>query len=179
MSDITAERKMIQNEETAPQAAVSESTMTRVGAAINFINTKQDKQFYFGAGGAFSNLSTPYTDLGAQEVFNVDSEITNLGVRFGEAGSAGTTEFDIKWRPADDSAAWASIFSTTPKVANTAPNNSVFDANAVSPLPSGCTAPVLSKTVFDAGDKLRCDLITTATGARDNIMIITFRPTTI
>lgn len=176
MSDITPERKMIQVEETSPQAAVSESVMTRVGAAINFINTSQNKQFFFGCGGAYSNLSTPYLDIGIQEVFNDPSEIINVGGRFGETGSSGTSTFDIQWRPKDDSSAWASIFSTKPSVSNTATNDGVFDANAVSPLPSGCTAPVLSKTTFAAGDKLRCNIDSAATGSSDFFLTVTFRP---
>ena len=176
MSDITPERKMIQNEETAPQAAVSESTMTRVGAAINFINTKQNKQFFFGCAGKYSVLTVPFTDIGIQEVFNEASEITNVGVRFGESGSSGTSTFDIQWRPGDDSSPWASIFSDKPSVANTAPNDSVFDANGVSPTPSGCTQPVLSKTAFVAGDKLRCNIDAVAVDAADLFLTITFRP---
>lgn len=176
MSDITPERKMIQNEETAPQAAVSESTMTRVGAAINFINTKQNKQFFFGCAGKYSVLTIPFTDIGIQEVFNEAAEIINVGVRYGESGSSGTSTFDIQWRDKLDANAWASIFSTKPSVANTAPNDSVFDANGVSPTPSGCTQPVLSKTTFDPGDKLRCNIDAVAVNAADLFLTITFRP---
>lgn len=176
MSDITSARNMIQNEETAPQAAVSESTMTRVGASINFINTKQNKQFFFGCGGKFSVLTIPFTDIGIQEVFNEASEIVNVGVRYGEAGSSGTSTFDIQWRDKLDANAWATIFSTKPAVANTAPNDSVFDMNAVSPTPSGCTPPVLVKSQFAIGDKLRCNIDGAAVDAADFFITITFRP---
>jgi hypothetical protein len=175
MSDITPSRTNIQIAEVQYASAVSESTFTRIGAGINFINSYQNKQFYFGAGGKFSSLTTPFTDLGIQEVFERASEIVNVLIRFGEAGSSGTSEFDLEWA-ADNSGTWATIFSTTPKVANTATNDGVFDANGVSTTPAGCTQPVLSKSTFAAGDKLRCNLTTAATGAADFIIVVQYRP---
>lgn len=175
MADITPGRTNIQVAEVQYSSAVSEATFTRIGAGINFINSYQNKQFYFGAGGPFSSLTTPFTDIGVQEVFERASEIVNVLIRFGEAGSSGTSEFDLEWA-ANGSGTWATIFSTTPKVANTATNDGVFDANGVSTTPSGCTQPVLSKSTFAAGDKLRCNLTAAATGAADFIIVVQYRP---
>ena len=175
MSDITPSRTNIQVAEVQYSSAISEATFTRIGAGINFINAYQNKQFFFGAGGAFSSLTVPFTDIGTQEVFERASEIVNVFIRFGVAGSASTSEFDLEWA-ADNSGTWASIFSTTPKVLNTATDNGVFDANGVSTTPSGCTQPVLSKSTFAAGDKLRCNIVTAATGASDFILVIHYKP---
>lgn len=177
MADVSPARNNIQIEEVQYKSAISEAVGQKIGGAINFINEYITQKFYFGVSGPFDTLSLPYTDFGYQEVFPHDAEIVNVYARYGVAGSASTSEIDIEWA-ADNSGTWASIFSTTPKVANTAADNGVFDANGVSTTPSGCTQPVLSKTNFDAGDKLRCIIETAATGADGFILVIEWRPRT-
>lgn len=168
-------RNNIYQEEVVYKAAVSEAVGSKIAGAINFINNKQNKHFDMGVTGGFSVLTVPYTDIGAQEVFETASEITNVFVKYGVAGTASTSELDIEWA-ADNSGTWASIFSTTPKVGNAASDNNVFDANTVCTLPANCTRPVLSKTTFAAGDKIRCNIVTAATGADTMVLKIEFRP---
>lgn len=175
MAEITPARNNIQVEEASYKAAVSEAVGSKIGGAINFINTYITQKFYFGVSGPFESLVLPYSDFGYQEVFPFNAEIVNVYCRYGVAGTASTSEVDIEWA-ADNSGTWASIFSTTPKVANTAADNGVFDADGVSTTPAGCTQPVLSKTTFAAGDKLRCELTAAATGADGFIIIIEWRP---
>lgn len=168
-------RNNIYQEEVVYKAAVSEAVGSKIAGAINFINNKQNKHFDMGVTGGFSVLTVPYTDIGAQEVFETASEITNVFVKYGVAGTASTSELDIEWA-ADNSGTWASIFSTTPKVGNAASDNNVFDANSVCTLPASCTRPVLSKTTFAAGDKIRCNIVTAATDADTMVLKIHFRP---
>lgn len=175
MAQVTSARNNIQQEEVQYKAAVSEAVGFKIGGAINFINDYQNKHFDMGVTGGFSVLTVPFTDIGCQEVFERASEITNVFVRYGTAGSASTSELDIEWA-ADNSGTWASIFSTTPKVGNAAPDDNVFDANSVCTLPASCTRPVLSKTTFAAGDKIRCNIVTAATGADTMVLKIHFRP---
>lgn len=175
MADVSPARNNIQIEEVQYKSAISEAVGQKIGGAINFINEYQVKQFHMGVTGGFSVLTIPYTDIGVQEVFETDSEIENVYIRFGVAGTSGTSELDIEWA-ADNSGTWASIFSTTPKVANTASDNGVFDANGVSTTPAGCTQPILSKTTFAAGDKIRCNIEDAATGASDFVIVIHYRP---
>lgn len=175
MSDVAPARNNIQVEEVRYKAAVSEAVGNKIAGSINFINEYQVKQFHMGVTGGFSVLTVPYNDIGAQEVFETDSEIVNVFVRYGTAGSSGTSELDIKWAP-DNSSTFNSIFSTTPKVGNAASDNNVFDANGISTTPANCTQPVLSKTTFDAGDKIRCDIIQAATAADTFIVVIHYRP---
>lgn len=175
MADITPGRNNIQVEEASYKAAVSEAVGSKIGGAINFINNYQNKQFFMGATGSYSALTTPFTDIGTQEVFERASEIVNVFIRFGDSGISGTSEFDIEWA-ADNSGTWASIFSTTPKITSSATDNGVFDANAVSTLPTNCTAPVLSKTTFAAGDKIRCNITSASTDSSDFVIVIHYRP---
>lgn len=175
MADVTSLRRNIQTAEVAYKAAVSESTWNKIGGAINFINNYINKQYELGCAGPYSTLTVPYTDIGTQEVFERASQITQIFITYGESGSSGTSEFDIQWA-ADNSGTWASIFSTTPKVLNTATNDNVFDMSTVCTLPSGCTRPVLSKTTFAAGDKLRCNIVSSTVGGADFIMTVKFIP---
>lgn len=174
MSNITESRKYIQNEETAPQAAVSESTMTRVGAAINFINTYQNKEWFFGPLGPYGDFAMPIIDKGSTEDFHENAEIINVRCTIGDPGSSGTNEIDLEWSA--DGVSWASIFSTTPKCDNTAAIGDVFDSEAIVPTPTGCTPAVLSKTTFDTGDRLRCKMVSAGTGAETFNVAVIFRP---
>ena len=132
-------------------------------------------QFKFGATGTYGNYSGgfPQNDVGIREVFNDNSSILQVMIASGTTGSSGTTEIDIKWAAAGSSS-FVSIFSTTPKIASTAPSNSQFDANGILTVPTGCTAPVLSKTTFNQGDQLRCDIISAMPSAADILVTIYF-----
>jgi len=175
MADFTPARNNIQVEEVGYKAAVSEAVGGKIAGAINFINDYQNKQYYMGVTGGFSSLVTPYTDIGIQEIFERASEIVNVSIRFGDSGTSGTSEFDIQWA-ADGSGTWASIFSTTPKVTSAATDNGAFDINLESATPSGCTVPVLSKSTFAKGDKIRCNITSAAVAASSFVIVIRFRP---
>lgn len=173
---VPAARNTIYIEGSQFRSAVSEDLMQRFGASINFINAYVYNQFKFGATGAYGNYSGgfPLTDMGIREVFNDNSSILQVTIASGTTGSSGTTEMDIKWAPAGSST-FNSIFSTTPKVASTAPSNSQFDSNSILSLPTGCTRPVLSNTTFNKGDQLRCDIISAMPGSSDFLITIYYR----
>lgn len=184
MSEVARLRQNIHVEETRYGAGVSEFTWQKIGGSINFINDRQTMQFHFGIARASVNsgnptydfLTTPFTNFGGPEQFPYDAEIIAASVYHGDAGSSGTTEIDIEWAAADSSS-WASIFSTTPKVASTAASEVFFDTLGNATTPTGCTVPVLSKTTFDAGDKLRCNIESVMTGNPNGFLLtLFFRP---
>lgn len=183
MSDVTERRTNIQNEEIKYKAAVSEYTWRKIAAAINFINNKQYRVFEFGFLKAISAVGTPtYRVFTAPmvisdvEPFPSDSEIVGIALQHGSSGSSGTTELDIEWT-SDNGSSWASIFSTTPKVASTAPSDAQFDTFGNATTPTGCTVPVLSKTTFAAGDILRCKALGLQAGNPNGFLIrIYYRP---
>lgn len=161
MSDITPERLMIQQEETRSQAAVSESTMSRVGGAINFINTRHIYQHDWNLNGKYNSVVTPNVGLDGFITYPFAFEIVQFMLFSGEnVGSGGITEIDVKWKP-ELSGAFASIFSTTPKFTNAAGAN---ESIRIGQSRTGWTAPVLSKTEFDAYDILRFDLLQAVSG---------------
>ena len=173
--DIVAERSIIQQEETAPQAATSESTMTRLGANQNFINLYQLDQVDFKLNGPYNIVTPPQVHLDGIITFPFNFEIVAIAISNGtNNGDSGTTELDVKWQPYDNSTPYASIFTTTPKFTPAAAAQDLcFDGDTK----TGFTAPVLSKTLFDAKDKLRVDLLQAISGVVDGAGIkIFWRP---
>lgn len=181
--DIVPERINIQEEETNYRAAVSEVLLKRMGASVNHINYYQYKHFEFGFLKALSASGNPtYNSFVAPlvisnfESFPTNSEIVGINLEHSASGSGGTTELDIEWST-ENSGTWASIFSTTPKATSAAPSNAQFDSFGNSTTPTGCTVPVLSKSTFDAGDRIRCKCLSLQTGFPNGfIMTIFYRP---
>ena len=184
-TDITPARRNVRIEETKYKAGVSESTFQAIGGAINFINYYQTMNFEFGflkldansGTPSYSGVTTPFLDFGSGECFPYNAEIIKVTCRHGAAGSGGTSEIDLKWQPVNSAAAYATIFSTTPKVTSAAASGVDFDTLGTNTTPAGCTAPVLSKTIFDAGDKIKCDILSSMTGNPNMFLVrIYFRP---
>ena len=170
MADITASRKMIQQEETAPQAAVSESTLSRVGAGINFINTKHYYNHDFNLNGFYANVPVQ-NGIDGFLTYPFDFEILDVVLKTGDsAGASGTTEVDLKWAPLNSNT-FASIFSTTPKYVPAAGAHMSWKTGSSV---VGTTAPVLSKTQFDAFDIIRLDLLQKIDTTVDSLYIKVF-----
>lgn len=183
MADVTPERINLQSAEVQYRAAVSEVLMQRVAASTNFINYYQNKKIEFGflkgvgtaANPTYAIFSPPLV-ISDFEEFEFDSEITGLALQHNVSGSSGTTELDIEWSAAN-SGTWATIFSTTPKVDSTAPTDAQFDTFGNATTPTGCTVPVLSKSTFAAGDRLRCKAISLMAGSPNGFIIkVLYRP---
>ena len=174
MADVTPLRINLQAEEVAYRSSVSEATLSRVGSSVNFINYYQhDKRDLF-ANGRY-NIMPSYPQLGVDGlvIFEYAVQILNVYIWNGIAGSGGTTELDVKWKP-QASGSYASMFSTTPKITSTAASYSIC---GVGDTVTGFTAPILSKTNFDAKDVLRLDIMGAMTGTVEGCgIIIHYRP---
>ena len=170
MADITAERKMIQQEETAPQAAVTESVMSRVGGGINFINTRHYyvKEFCVNS---YYNAFVPNLSIDGSFTYPWAFEIVEIVVKVGDiVGVSGLSEIDLKWKP-ETTGTYASIFTTTPKWdATVAPDSSV----RLGVVRTGWTAPVLLKTQFAAYDSIKLDLLQALVGEVDSFFVTIF-----
>lgn len=174
MTQISPERILLQTEETNFRAAVAQSLMNRVGATTNFINLYQANMREFMVNGAYG-LSAVVPFFGVEGIvrFPFNWELVDLYIYTGESTSgSGTTELDVKWKPFA-SGSYASIFSTTPKFTSSA---ATFQTCGIGQTVTGFTAPVLSKTDFDAYDQLRLDLLTKVSAGFSCGIGITFRP---
>lgn len=178
MTDIADARKNIDINDVQFRASVSESVGNKLGASINFINNRQYLTHQFNFNGRYA-LGVGF--FGADGIFPClnDTEIVGLTMFNRVSGTSGTTEIDIEWLSASNSSQ-GSIFSTTPKIDSTASNYSYLIRNELTAtnveLPTGATAPVFSKTQFDAGDALLCKLVSGMGDAEDLSLLIHFRP---
>lgn len=168
--DITPERIQIQQEETATQAAVSEATMSRVGAGINFVNTRHYYNHDFNLNGKYNQV-VPQNGIDGFFTYPFPFEILTVALKTGDnTGSGGVSEFDLKWVP-NSGGTYQSIFTTTPKYTNAAAPHTVI---AVGGTQTGMTAPVLSKTLFNAFDIIRLDTLQHVTGNVDSAFVKIF-----
>lgn len=192
MADVTPLRINLQAEEVAYRSSVSEATLSRVGSSVNFINYYQYKHFEFGylkalsnGGSPTYNQYTPPATISDNEAFPSNCQIVGILLQHNTSGSGGTSELDIQWST-QNSGSWATIFSTTPKATSSAPSDSQWDTTldnttntfaSIATTPAGCTVPVLSKTTFNAGDRLRCRAVSHQTGTPNGFtMRIFYRP---
>lgn len=179
MTDISPARINIQQEETAYRAGVSESTLSRVGAATNFVNLRQYDSHAFHVNGLYS-LAVGI--LGYDGIFPIlfDVEITGLTMYNRVAGTSGTTTVDIhKFTDANTDA--GTIFSTRPAIDSTAPNNAYMirrelDNTNFPATQTGLTYPVFSTTDFSAGEALFFEIDSAMSGAEDLTLELHFRP---
>jgi hypothetical protein len=157
---------------------VSEELIQRLGASINFINERQhsEKQFFLN-GPYYRNSSYPKTFQDGLAVFEFDAEIIDVWLFNAVAGSAGTTEIDLKISTAPGNP-FATIFSTTPKITSAAVGPVWVGApGGAYVAPAGTTAPVLSTTSVSAWTAIRIDLLSAMDDAENCGVIVHYRPT--
>lgn len=176
MADILEQRLNIQSEEVAYKAAVSESTFTRVGSAVNFINKRQFDSKTFEINGPYRAANA----IDGAYIVPFDMEITGVGVFNIVNGSSGTTQFNVRRFTASNVDA-GSIFSTKPAI-NTSAGNNAYVARRLIPSdtilenPTGTTLPVISVVNINAGDMLVCDVESAQVGAQNCGLVIWYRP---
>jgi hypothetical protein len=103
-------------------------------------------------------------------IFPVNATIVSVWIVSETAGSAGTTEFDLKL--ATSGGAFATILSTTGKVTSAAASGVWTDSGAVIGAQTGVTKPVLSTTSVNAGQALRFDILQVMTSGKDCRVIV-------
>jgi hypothetical protein len=171
MTDIAPERRLIQQEETRPQAAVTESVMSRVGGGINFINLKHFYLKEFCANGEYNIVNMPELGVDGFFTYPFNFEIADLVVMLGQGlGTAGVTEIDLKWRP-ESGGTWQSIFSVTPQWTPSAP---AFGSVRLGVTRPGFTTPMLDKSTFDPYDLIRLDILQVQGGPVESFFLSVF-----
>lgn len=159
---------------------VSEGTLKDFAAQSNFINDFQTDIKEFKLNGSYS-VATGITFFDGVASFFYNSEIVGITFYSGQGGTSGTTAFDIRWKNADG-VDQGSIFSTTPKIASTAANETVMQQNFVTGnqkpavTPTGVTLGVLSKTEFLEGESVYMVLNSSMVSAQNAGITIFYRP---
>lgn len=178
MAAVIPARQDIDTQDVAFKASVSSAVGSKIAGSINFINNRQYDSHSFNYNGRYA-LGVGV--VGADGIFPIlfNMEIVGLTMFNRVSGTTGTTELDIEWLNGSNSNQ-GSIFSTTPKIDSTSSNYSYLIRDELSntnvELPTGATAPAFSKTSFDAGDALFCQIVSAMSDAQDCSLLIHFRP---
>lgn len=178
MASLVADlRKFITELEIKYGSSVSEATWQKIAGMINFIGHRMHQEKVFPINGNYGMLQGlyPINAIDGYAFFEFDAEIFNVWVYNIKAGTSGITELDLKVKP-KSSGSFTSIFSTTPKIGPTAPNDTFFEVGDVA---TGITAPVLNGGVpynVNRGDAIRLDLISAMANAEHCGIVIHFRP---
>lgn len=180
MTDISEERIIIQEEETKYRAAVSEATLSRVGAVSNFISKRQSDNKMFSFNGPYYGKGAPQTNIDGAWPILFDMEIVGICLFNMVAGSSGSLTVDIRKYTASNTGG-TTIFTTKPSILFSAGNNVyVFSRFGEDPStlenPAGTTLPVLSATTALAGDLLVVDITAVQQGGQNGGLVIFHRP---
>ena len=181
MADIAPARIQIQQEETAYRAAVSEATLSRVGAGINFVNTRQYDSRGFFLNGPYSTIGGAQTGVDGAWALLFDVELVGVLMFNLVSGSSGTTTLDIRRFTASNTpSSGSSIFSTKPAINSTSPNNAyvfrdVLNSETLESA-TGATVPVVSTVNLNRGDLLTLNLDASMSGAENCGVVLYYRP---
>lgn len=180
MADVVPQRINIQSEEVAYKSAVSEATLTRVGASQNFINYYQHDSKQFSFNGRYYGKGAPQLNIDGAFPILFDCELTGVCLYNMVAGSAGSLQVDVRRYTATNTGG-TTIFTTKPAIAYTVGNNSyVFSRFGTSAAtlenPAGTTEAVLSVTNLNAGDMLVVDITAVQTGGENGGLVLFHRP---
>lgn len=156
---------------------VSEGVLKDFGAQNNFINRYQTDIKEWKLNGSYSVASgISFYDGVASFFYN--SEIVGINFYNGQAGTSGTTTFDINWKNAAG-VDQGSIFSTRPAISSAAANETIAFNNlttGTTVTPTGVTAPVFSKTSFLEGESVYLVLDGSMVSAQNCGLTIFYRP---
>lgn len=170
-------KKYIVGLEIKNAASVSEATWRKIAGMINFLGHRTHQEKVFPVNGNYGMLQGlyPINAIDGLAFFEFDAEIFNVWVYNLKAGTSGITELDVKIKP-KASGVFTSIFSTTPKIGSTAPDDTFFEIGDTA---TGITAPVLNGGApynVNRGDAIRLDLISAMAEAEHCGVVIHFRP---
>ncbi len=179
MAIVSPARKLIFEEETRYQAAVSESTFQKLAATHNFISTQQYTTKRWNLNGNYSLLTLPANGIDGPEAFLYNAEIIGIYVACFTVGSGGSTTFDIQYKAPAGS--WTSIFSTLPSIPSSSGSDSYL-LTIKDPVTStwsdsgssGITSPVVSFDLPVAASQIRCTLTAAQTGSPNGAHVSVF-----
>ena len=144
------------------------NNLTVVPASVQYLQ----EEHAWELNGVYSSLTFPLLGIDATFIAPYDITIESVWIYNGDAGSGGTTEFDL--RAANPGGAFASILSTTGKITSAAAANIWTDSGAVIGVQVGVTKPVISTSAILAGQAIGWDLTTSMTGSPSDARIRIF-----
>ena len=150
---------------TVPIGTPSNGTVTTSSLSTTLLNSLA-REHSWELNGLYGSLTFPLTNIDSIFLVPYNINILSVWIYSGTAGSAGTTEFDLKVATTSGGA-FSSILSTTGKITSAAASTVWTDSGSVVGSQTGITKPVLSTTAISAGSAIRWDLIQSMTGPQD------------
>lgn len=112
--------------------------------------------------GKYASLTFPLLNIDAVFFAPYNLVINSVWIYNGNAGSGGTTEYDLKVK--NPGGSYASILSTTGKITSAAAADIYTDSGSVVTGQTGVTKPVITTANITAGQAIKFDLIQSMTG---------------
>ena len=164
MTDVTALRTLLQEEESDYLSALGENLFFRQNGSINFNLIRQHSRIQWHLNGRLSSFSTarlgPFLD--GPKYCPFDMEIVGFMYSVGLVNPVTTPSsvvFDIHRLSDGGATDNGSIFSTLPEIDDTASDARFLEFRpGGQTVPTGYTLAVLSTTQLNEGDALRLDL---------------------
>ena len=190
MAVVTPSRSLVYSQSATFRAAVSENLIQSIAGMQNFISLYQHSEKQFFLNGPYSIIAPPRTAMDGLAVFEFDATIIDVWMFNITAGSAGTTELDLKIATSSGGA-FTSIFSVTPKITSAAGSNawvgnpSIWTsgtavADGSYTVPTGCTqgvftgaARTINVTKYTA---IRLDILQAQTGGQNCGLLVHYYP---
>lgn len=175
MTAITGSRQTIQVEETQFRAPVSENTLQKVGAGINFINEQQRLAYTYEFAGPFRPNSS---GVGGILGLTNNAEIVGISGRLSSNGVSGTTVIDLHLEQGgvDQGSIWS---SQKLEITGGLPGVTYFSIDLLtnnSDASGSVTLPTFDSVNFDIHDQFRIDIDSNAVAARNLYINIWYRP---
>jgi hypothetical protein len=130
------------------------------------------KEHAWELNGNYPALSYPLLNIDSIFFAPANITITSVWIYNGDAGTSGTTEFDLK--VASSGGSFTSILSTTGKILSTAASNVWTDSGSVIAAQTGVVKPVIATSAITAGQAIKFDLIQSMTGTATDARIRIF-----
>lgn len=172
MSNVTSSKQYVQTESVLTREPTSENVFQTISGSVNHAMDTIGENHQFKLNGPYVTAAGQ-NNLDGALIFDYDAEIYEIQMYSFEAGTSGTTQFDLKYAPSSG-ASFTTIFSTKPSISY----------NALHPLYVGvgdtvlnAVAPVLTTFPFQVvkGGWIKLDVITTQTGGRNAGIVVKYR----
>lgn len=170
---VVSNQLTVQPSAIAPAIAAAIVDNVTIQEASGIISVRHgDREHNYELNGSYAALTYPLTNIDAIFFAPYNLTITSVWIYNGDAGTGGTTEFDLK--VASSGGSFTSILSTTGQITSAASSTIWTDSGSIIGTQTGVTKPVLSTTAITAGQAIRFDLIQSMSGSPTDARIRIF-----
>jgi len=149
---------------------IVDPTSAQDAATKNYVDSQNNsREHNWELNGVYSTLTFPLLNIDAIFLAPYDITIESVWIYNGDAGTSGTTEYDLKVK--SPGGAYATILSTTGKITSAAAADIYTDSGAVVGVQTGVTKPIIATSAILAGQAVKFDLITSMAGSPSDARI--------